>query len=64
LTAVRAAITLPGLNYALAGGAGRLQHLVIEWFAKFTGIQLVRVPYRGGAPRMKSELISDIADPM
>jgi tripartite-type tricarboxylate transporter receptor subunit TctC len=39
----------PGLNYALGGGAGGQQHVVIEWFAKIAGIKLVQVTYRGGA---------------
>jgi tripartite-type tricarboxylate transporter receptor subunit TctC len=40
----------PGLNYALGGGAGGQQHIVIEWFARIAGIKLGQVPYRGGGP--------------
>jgi tripartite-type tricarboxylate transporter receptor subunit TctC len=40
----------PGLNYALGGGAGGQQHIVIEWFAQIAGIKLAQVAYRGGAP--------------
>jgi tripartite-type tricarboxylate transporter receptor subunit TctC len=40
----------PGLNYALGGGAGGQQHIVIEWFARIAGIKLAQVPYRGGGP--------------
>ncbi len=40
----------PGLNYALGGGTGGQQHIVIEWFARIAGIKLAQVPYRGGGP--------------
>jgi tripartite-type tricarboxylate transporter receptor subunit TctC len=40
----------PGLNYALGGGAGGQQHIVVEWFAKIAGIKLAQVTYRGGGP--------------
>jgi tripartite-type tricarboxylate transporter receptor subunit TctC len=40
----------PGLTYALGGGAGGQQHIVIEWFAQIAGIKLAQVPYRGGGP--------------
>jgi tripartite-type tricarboxylate transporter receptor subunit TctC len=40
----------PGLSYALGGGAGGQQHIVVEWFAKIAGIKLAQVPYRGGGP--------------
>src|SRR6202023_3333941 len=39
----------PGLNYALGGGAGGQQHIVVEWFAQIAGITLAQVAYRGGA---------------
>jgi tripartite-type tricarboxylate transporter receptor subunit TctC len=57
---VAVATQTPGLNYALGGGEGRLQHLVIEWFAKLAGIQLVRVPYRGGAPAINDLLAGHV----
>ena len=57
---VALATRTPGLNYALGGGAGRLQHLVIEWFAKLAGIQLVRVPYRGGASAINDLLAGHV----
>ena len=50
----------PGLNYALGGGAGRLQHIVIEWFAKIAGIKLVQVTYRGGAPAINDLLAGHV----
>jgi tripartite-type tricarboxylate transporter receptor subunit TctC len=42
----------PGLNYALGGGAGGQQHIVVEWFAHIAGIKLAQVAYRGGAPAL------------
>jgi tripartite-type tricarboxylate transporter receptor subunit TctC len=40
----------PGLTYALGGGTGGQQHIVVEWFARLAGIKLEQVPYRGGGP--------------
>jgi tripartite-type tricarboxylate transporter receptor subunit TctC len=37
----------PGLAYATSG-AGSLQHMAGEWFAKLAGIHLTHVPYKGG----------------
>ena len=37
----------PGLGYATSG-AGSIQHMAGEWFAKLAGIQLTHVPYKGG----------------
>jgi len=37
----------PGLGYATSG-AGSIQHIAGEWFAKLAGIQLTHVPYKGG----------------
>ena len=37
----------PGLGYATSG-SGSGQHMVNEWLAKLTGIQLTHVPYKGG----------------
>ncbi len=37
----------PGMAYATSG-AGSLQHIAAEWFAKLSGIQLTHVPYKGG----------------
>jgi tripartite-type tricarboxylate transporter receptor subunit TctC len=39
--------TKPGLAYATSG-AGSLQHMAGEWFAKLAGIKLTHVPYKGG----------------
>jgi tripartite-type tricarboxylate transporter receptor subunit TctC len=37
----------PGLAYATSG-AGSIQHIAAEWFAKLAGIRLIHVPYKGG----------------
>jgi tripartite-type tricarboxylate transporter receptor subunit TctC len=42
----------PGLNYALGGGAGGQQHIVVGWFAHLAGIKLAQVAYRGGSPAL------------
>lgn len=46
----------PGrLNYGTAG-AGSAQHMAAETFRRMAGIEMVHVPYRGGAPAL-SDLI-------
>jgi tripartite-type tricarboxylate transporter receptor subunit TctC len=50
----------PGLNYALGGGAGGQQHIVVEWFAKIAGIKLAQVAYRGGAPAINDLLAGHV----
>ena len=37
----------PGLGYATSG-AGSIQHMAGEWFARLAGISLTHVPYKGG----------------
>lgn len=37
----------PGLGYATSG-AGSIQHMAGEWFARLAGIRLTHVPYKGG----------------
>jgi tripartite-type tricarboxylate transporter receptor subunit TctC len=44
---VAAAKAKPGLGYATSG-AGSVQHMAGEWFARLAGIQLTHVPYKGG----------------
>jgi len=40
----------PGkLNYA-SGGTGNITHLAMELFVSMTGLNMVHVPYKGGAP--------------
>jgi len=46
----------PGLAYATSG-AGTQQHMAGEWFAHLSGLKLVHVPYRGGAPAV-ADLVS------
>src|SRR5947209_4389288 len=38
----------PGMTYASGAGTGSPQHMVPQWLAQLTGIQLEHVPYRGG----------------
>ncbi len=41
----------PGtLTYASAGGAGAPTHLAVEMFKQIAGLDIVHVPYSGGAP--------------
>ncbi|MGE0224338.1 MAG: Bug family tripartite tricarboxylate transporter substrate binding protein [Acetobacteraceae bacterium] len=41
----------PGvLTYASAGGAGAPTHLAVEMFKQRAGVDIVHVPYQGGAP--------------
>ena len=47
----------PGkLNYASSGSGGS-QHLLAEMFIMMTGVDIVQVPYKGGAPAM-TDLLS------
>ncbi len=40
----------PGkLNYA-SGGVGNITHMTMELFIAMTGVNIVHVPYKGGAP--------------
>ncbi len=36
----------PGLRYATGGGIG-VQHMAVQWLARFAGISVEHVPYRG-----------------
>jgi tripartite-type tricarboxylate transporter receptor subunit TctC len=38
----------PGIRYGTGSGVGSSQHMVVQWFAQLTGIELEQVPYRGG----------------
>jgi tripartite-type tricarboxylate transporter receptor subunit TctC len=40
----------PGLRFATGSSVGSQQAMVVLWYAKLAGIELVQVPYRGGAP--------------
>lgn len=46
----------PALRYATGSGYGSSQHMVGQWFAKFAGIELEQVGYRGGG-----QAINDLA---
>jgi tripartite-type tricarboxylate transporter receptor subunit TctC len=39
----------PGLNYALGGGAGGQQHIVVEWFAHLAGAWAAKTGFDSGA---------------
>jgi tripartite-type tricarboxylate transporter receptor subunit TctC len=50
----------PGmLNYASAG-AGSPQHLCVELFKMMTGVDMVHVPYRGGAPAVTDMIAGQV----
>ena len=40
----------PGMRFGTGSGVGSPQALTALWYAKLAGINLVQVPYRGGAP--------------
>lgn len=48
-----------GLTYATSG-AGSIQHIGTEQFARLTGTQLVHVPYRGAGPAMNDLIAGNI----
>jgi len=48
-----------GLTYA-SSGAGSIQHIGTEQFARMTGTSLVHVPYRGAGPAMNDLLAGNI----
>jgi tripartite-type tricarboxylate transporter receptor subunit TctC len=47
----------PGKVTVASFGAGTISHLAIELFKSMTGVELVHVPYRGGAP-LVTDLLS------
>ena len=50
----------PGaLNYA-SGGSGSPSHLVMELFKTMAGVNIVHVPYKGGAPVMTAILANEV----
>ena len=54
---VAAAKAKPGtISYASAGGAGAPTHLSVEMFKQVAGIDLIHVPYQGGAPAVNDLL--------
>ena len=64
VTSVKELITLarakPGaLNYG-SSGAGNAGHLAAELLSSMTKIQMVHIPYKGGAPAMAALLANDV----
>ncbi len=57
---VAAAKAAPGQVSYGSGGIGVSNHLAVEIFADAMGIQLLHVPYRGGAPAMQALLSGEI----
>jgi tripartite-type tricarboxylate transporter receptor subunit TctC len=45
----------PGMNFG-SSGAGNAVHLAMEMFANTAGLELVHVPYKGGAPAIQDLL--------
>ena len=51
----------PGtINFASAGGVGAPTHLSVEMFKQIAGIDLVHVPYQGGAPAVNDLLAGHV----
>jgi tripartite-type tricarboxylate transporter receptor subunit TctC len=50
----------PSLNYA-SGGNGSQHHLTMEMLKQRTGIELVHVPYKGGAPATTATVAGETA---
>lgn len=57
---VAAAKAKPGTVTYASGGVGSSAHLGAELFARKVGIELVHVPYRGGAQTVQSLLSGDV----
>ncbi|MGE0698345.1 MAG: Bug family tripartite tricarboxylate transporter substrate binding protein [Hyphomicrobiaceae bacterium] len=58
---VAAAKAKPGtINFASAGGVGAPTHLSVEMFKQMAGIDLVHVPYQGGAPAVNDLLAGHV----
>jgi tripartite-type tricarboxylate transporter receptor subunit TctC len=59
---VAAAKAKPGsINFASAGGVGAPTHLSVEMFKQLAGIDLVHVPYQGGAPAVNDLLAGHVS---
>jgi tripartite-type tricarboxylate transporter receptor subunit TctC len=58
---VAAAKAKPGTVTYATGGVGSSAHLGAELFARKLGIELVHVPYRGGAQTVQALLAGDVA---
>ena len=52
----------PGaINFASAGGVGAPTHLSVEMFKQIAGIDLLHVPYQGGAPAVNDLLAGHVS---
>ena len=49
-----------GISYASAGGVGAPTHLSVEMFKQIAGIDLLHVPYQGGAPAVNDLLAGHV----
>ena len=58
---VAAAKVKPGaISYASAGGGGAPTHLSVEMFKRIAGIDVLHVPYQGGAPAISDLLAGHV----
>ena len=49
----------PGKHHFATGGNGTHAHLICEWLMEVTGINIVHVPFRGGAPALQAVLAGE-----
>ena len=49
-----------GISYASAGGGGAPTHLSVEMFKRIAGIDVLHVPYQGGAPAITDLLAGHV----
>jgi tripartite-type tricarboxylate transporter receptor subunit TctC len=57
---IAAAKAKPGTITFGSAGNGSINHLAGEWLAQAAGIQLVHVPYKGGAPAAQAVAAGDV----
>ena len=49
----------PGKHNFATGGSGTHAHLICEWLMQQTGVNIVHVPFRGGAPALQAVLAGE-----
>ena len=49
----------PGKHHFATGGNGTHAHLICEWLMEVTAINIVHVPFRGGAPALQAVLAGE-----